>query len=137
MIEFGTSATIALYIVLIFVLIFALVTVVFLGAIAVALTILHRQFEQVLVKADPVVMRMNDVLVTVQKVTSNVGERADEVLIKGEAIVDGIADKVENTATVVQETVTKPLINLSSLLAAVSKGFAIFTGGKQSRNGRN
>jgi hypothetical protein len=130
MIEFGTSATVALYIVLVFVLIFALVTVTFLGAIAFALNVLHQQFEKVLIKADPIVLKLNDVLVTVQKVTSNVGEKADDILVKGEAIVDDVADKVEGTATIVQETVTKPLINLSSLLAAIAKGFAIFTGGK-------
>jgi hypothetical protein len=131
-----TSATIALYIVLVFVLIFALVTVGLLGAVAFALNILHKQFESVLVKADPVIVRVNDVLVTVQKVTSNVGEKADDILTKGETIVDGIADKVEGTATVVQQTVTKPLISFSSLLAAIIRAFSNFTGSARSSNGR-
>jgi hypothetical protein len=51
--------------------------------------------------------------------------------------VEDIADKVEDTANVVQKTVTKPLINLSSLIAGISKGFATFSGGKHSNNGRN
>jgi len=135
--ELGTSATIALYTVLIFVLIFALISVAALGVIAFALRMLNIQIDQALNKADPVILKVNDFLITLQKVTSNVGEKADDVLEKGEAIVENIADKVEDTATVVQKTVTKPLINLSSLIAGISKGFAAFSGNKHSNNGRN
>jgi hypothetical protein len=133
----GASATIALYVSLIFVLIFALIAVTALGVIAFALRVINIQIDKLFITADPIVLKINDFLITLQKVTSDVGEKADEVLIKGEAIVEDIADKVEDTANVVQKTVTKPLINLSSLIAGISKGFATFSGGKHSNNGRN
>ena len=133
----GTSATIALYVVLVFVLFFAIITVVILGIIGFALRLLNTQIDLALSKTDPIVLKINDFLITLQRVTSTVGEKADEVLVKGEAIVEDIADKVEETVNVVEKTVTKPLINLSSVLAGISKGFATFTGGKHSNNGRN
>jgi uncharacterized protein YoxC len=116
---------------------FAIVTVVTLGVIAFGLRLLNQQIDQALNKTDPVILKINDFLITLQRVTSNVGEKADEVLIKGEAIVEDIADKVEETATVVEKTITKPLINLSSVMAGITKGFATFTGSKHSNNGRN
>jgi uncharacterized protein YoxC len=134
---FSAAATIALYIVLIFVLIFALIAVAALGVIAFALRMLNIQIDRAFDKADPIILKINDFLITLQRVTSNVGEKADEVLVKGEAIVEDIADKVEDTATVVQKTVTKPLINLSSIIAGITKGFATFSGSKNSNNGRN
>ena len=135
--DLGTAATIAIYIVLVFVLLFATVTIALLGAIAFGLRFLNVQIDLALTKSEPIVLKINDFLITLQKVTSNVGEKADDILSKGEAVVEDIADKVEDTATVVQKTVTKPLINLSSLMAGISKGFSSFGAGKNSNNGRN
>ena len=64
---------------------------------------------------------------TVQRVTTNVGEKADQILTKGEALTDDVTDRVEKTAGVVQKSVTGPLISLSSLITGVSKGFSVYT----------
>ena len=106
---------------------FSLVTVGLLGAIAFALSKLVGILDKVTNKLDPVIVKATDAIETVQRVTSNVGAKADTLLIKGEALTDDVSDRVEKTAGVVQSAVLGPLINLSSLINGVSKGFAVYT----------
>ena len=112
--ELSTAATVALYVVLFFVLLFAVITVAFLGAIAFGLRELNKVANRALNKVDPILAKVNDTLTTAQRVTMNVGEKADTVLSRGEQITDDLAVKISATATVVESSVTKPLINLSS-----------------------
>jgi uncharacterized protein YoxC len=132
----STAAVVALYIVLFFVLLFAIIAVGCLGAIAFALLQIRRVAEQALDKADPLVMRVNETLITAQRIAMNVGEQSDTILTRGERITEDLAQKIEATSTVVEKSVTSPLINLSSLIAGVSKGVATFSGIKNSTNGR-
>jgi uncharacterized protein YoxC len=106
---------------------FAIVTVGLLGAIAFALNKLVNAIDKLVDKADPVIGKATDVIETVQRVTTNVGEKADQILTKGEALTDNVTDRVEKTAGVVQKSVTGPLISLSSLITGVSKGFSVYT----------
>ena len=118
------AATAALWI---FVGFFAVVTVGLLGAMALALTKLVKLLDTVTNKLDPVIAKASDTIETVQRVTTNVGEKADQILTKGEALTDNVSDRVEKTAGVVQHAVTEPLINLSSLITGLSKGFSVYT----------
>lgn len=106
---------------------FAIVTVALLGAMAFALNKLVTTLDTVVNKIDPVISKATDTIETVQRVTTNVGEKADQILTKGEALTDNVTDRVEKTADVVQKSVTGPLINLSSLITGVSKGFSVYT----------
>jgi hypothetical protein len=121
----STGETVALYIVLFFVLIFAVLTVTLLGMIAFALRKLHKQADIALDKVDPVLAKTTDVLVTVEQVTTNVGEKTDTILTRGEELANSLAQKVEGTATVVEKTVTNPLINLASLMAGLTRVFSV------------
>jgi len=121
----SAGETVALYIVLFFVLIFAILTVALLGAIAYALLKLRKQVDVALDKVDPVLMKTTDVLGTVERVTMNVGEKTDSILTRGEELANNLAQKVEGTASVVEKTVTSPLINLSSLLAGLTRIFSV------------
>lgn len=118
------AATTSLFI---FVGLFALITVGLLGAMAFALMKLVSLLDKVVSKIDPVIAKATDTIETVQRVTTNVGEKADQILTKGEALTDNVSDRVEKTAGVVQKSVTEPLINLSSLITGVSKGFSVYT----------
>ncbi len=118
------AATTSLFI---FVGLFALITVGLLGAMAFALSKLVKLLDTVVNKIDPVVSKATDAIETVQRVTANVGEKADQILTKGEVLTDNMTDRVEKTADVVQKSVTGPLINLSSLITGVSKGFSVYT----------
>lgn len=113
---------------------FAITTVGLLGAMAFALNKLVKLLDTVVNKIDPVVNKATDVIETVQRVTTNVGEKADQILTKGEALTDNVSGRVEKTADVVQKSVTGPLISLSSLITGVSKGFSVYT---RSSNGRS
>ena len=118
------AATTSLFI---FVGLFALITVGLLGAMAFALMKLVSLLDKVVSKIDPVIAKATDTIETVQRVTANVGEKADQILTKGEALTDNVSDRVEKTAGVVQKSVTEPLIKLSSLITGVSKGFSVYT----------
>ena len=118
------AATAALWI---FVGLFAIVTVGLLGVMAFALTKLVKLLDTVTNKLDPVIAKATDTIETVQRVTTNVGEKADQILTKGEALTDNVSGRVEKTADVVQHAVTEPLINLSSLITGISKGFSVYT----------
>lgn len=118
------AATTSLFI---FVGLFALITVGLLGAMAFALNKLVKLLDTVVNKIDPVIAKATDTIETVQRVTTNVGEKADQILTKGEALTDNVTDRVEKTADVVQKSVTGPLISLSSLITGVSKGFSVYT----------
>ncbi len=120
---FGPVASFAL---VFFVVLFALITVGLFAALAIAITKMQQQVTKLTDKLEPVIVKASATLDTVQRVTANVGEKADTILTRGEALTESLSVKVENTADVVQETVTTPLINLSSLLAGLSKGFSVW-----------
>lgn len=110
----------------VFVGLFAIITVGLLGALVFALMKLQKQVDTLTGKLDPVIGKASDTLDTVQRVTQNVGEKADTILTRGEALTENVSGKVETTAGMVQKTVTTPLIGLSSLIAGVSKGFSVY-----------
>ena len=107
--------------------IFSLITVGLLGAIAFALSKMVALLNTATNKMDPLIVKTTDAIETVQRVTNNIGAKADQVLIKGEALTDDVSGRVEKTAGVVQSAVIGPLINLSSLISGVSKGFAVYS----------
>lgn len=105
---------------------FSLITVVLFGAIAFALNKLVSLLATMTNKLDPLIGKATDAVETVQRVTTNVGAKVDQVLVKGEALTDDVSGRVEKTAGVVQSAVIGPLINISSLINGVSKGFAVY-----------
>lgn len=96
------------------------------AAIAIALRKVEQQVEKVTRMAEPLVAKVSNTLDTVQRITENVGEKADTILTKGEALTDDLAVKVEKTSTVVQKSVASPLINLSSLITGLSAGLSVW-----------
>lgn len=105
---------------------FSLITVALFGAIAFALNKLVTLLTSVTDKLDPLIGKATSAVETVQRVTTSVGAKADQVLVKGEALTDDVSGRVEQTAGVVQSAVIGPLINISSLINGVSKGLAVY-----------
>ena len=128
----------ALTAIFIFVGIFALITVVLLGAVAFALNKITKQVDILTGKIDPIIVKTTDTLDTVNRVTMIVGEKADHILTRGETLTDNVSDRVEKTAGVVQNAVTTPLINLSGMIAGVTKGVSVWSrASKAGVNGTN
>ncbi len=119
-----TAATVSLYIVLVFVVIFALLTVALLGMIAFSLRSLQTKVDTALDQVAPVLSKTTETLDTVQRVTSNIGERADAILERSESATEDVARKVEATASVVQKSISTPLINFASLVAGITEGLS-------------
>jgi len=124
MMTLNSAATVSLYIVLVFVVIFAVLTVVLLFLIAFSLRALQSKVDTALAKVEPVLEKTTETLDTVQRVTSNIGERADAILERSENLTDNVARKVETTASVVQKAVATPLINISSVVAGLAEGLS-------------
>lgn len=117
----------------IFVAIFSIIAVAALVIMALALNKLQSALTALTAKVEPIVAKASDTLDTVNRVTVNVGEKADHILARGEVLTGNVSQNIEKAANVVQTTVTTPLINLSSLISGVSKGFSVWS--KASTNG--
>lgn len=109
-----------------------LIVVALLAVVAISLLKLNQKLERITDMAEPVVNKASDTLDSVQRVTSNVGEKADKILARGVELTESVSGNVEKTATVVHQTVTTPLIKLSSVIAGVSKSVSVYTGRSQS-----
>ncbi len=116
----------ASWILVVFGAIFSLTTVGLLGALAFAMTKIQQQLTKLTDKLEPVVVKASDTLDTVNRITVSVGEKADHILTRGEVMTENVSQNVEKTASAVQSAVTTPLINLSSLITGVSKGFSVW-----------
>lgn len=128
----SVTATICLFVLVI---LFALISVVLLAVVAFSLNKIGGQVEKLTNMAEPVVTKASNTLDTVQRVTMNVGEKADNILTRGETLTENVSANVEKTANVVQHTVTTPLIKVSSMLAGVTKGFSVYaSNGKSHRS---
>jgi len=114
-----------------------LLTVGLLGAIAVALVKLNQKLETITNMAEPVAVKASNTLDSVQRVTMSVGEKADQILSRGVELTDSVSGNVEKTASVVHQTVTTPLIKLSSVIAGVSRGISVYTGQNRSNGHTN
>jgi predicted PurR-regulated permease PerM len=125
----SSLATVLLFVI---VAVFALIAVGMLAVVAIALIKLNKQLEKLTDLAEPIAVKASDTLDQVQRVTVSVGEKADQILTRGVDLTDNVSSNVERTANVVQQTVTKPLIKLSSVIAGVSKTISVYSG--NSRN---
>ena len=123
-----TTAAICLYIT---VAVCQLIVVGLLAVVAISLLKLNNKLEKITDMAEPVVNKASDTLDSVQRVTANVGEKADQILTRGVELTESVSGNVEKTATVVHQTVTTPLIKLSSVIAGVSKSVSVYTGRSQ------
>jgi len=117
--------------------VFALIAVAMLAILAIALVKLNKQLEKITNLAEPIAVKASDTLDGVQRVTMSVGEKADQILTRGVELTGSLSTNVERTTTVVQETVTKPLIKLSSVIAGVSKTISVYTGSSRSNGHSN
>lgn len=121
-----------------FVAFFAFIVIGLLAGLVIGLRALNSKLDTLTKMAEPAINKVSDTLDTVQRVTMNVGEKTDAILSRGETLTGNVSGHVERTASVVQNTVTTPLINLSSTLAGVSKAFAVYGNAFSSKhNGRN
>jgi predicted PurR-regulated permease PerM len=123
-VQFGPWAS---FFLVAFVLLFAFTTVALFGVIAFALKKVQQQIDKLTVMAEPLVAKASNTLDTVQRITENVGEKADAILTKGEVITDNLTEKVDQTSSVVQKTVTTPLINFSSLIKGLGVGMTVWS----------
>jgi len=108
------------------VLLFAFVTVALLAALAMAVIKINHKLEKLTNTLEPIAVKASDTLESVQRVTSSVGEKADQILTRGVALTENVSTNVERTASAVQKTVTTPLIKLSSVIAGVSKSVSVY-----------
>jgi predicted PurR-regulated permease PerM len=128
-----TLHPVAAFALIFFVAIFAIITVALLAALTIAVTKTQQQLEKLANLAEPLADKASNTLDTVQRITVNVGEKADQILTRGEALTENVSTRVEKTSQVVQSAVTTPLINFSSLISGLSSG--LFTWSRAAKSG--
>jgi len=106
-------------VVIIFVFLFALITVTLLGVVAYCLFKMQRQVDRLTTLAEPLADKVSTTLDEVQRVTVTVGDRADTILERSEHLTDHVATKIEQTSSIIQSSVTSPLIKVSSLVNGI------------------
>jgi len=109
------------------VILFGLITVALLGVVAFCLVKMQQQVDRLTTMAEPLAEKASTTLDEVQRVTVTVGDRADTILGRGETLTDHVATRVEQTASVIQSTVTSPLIKLSSLVNGIIAALSTYT----------
>jgi predicted PurR-regulated permease PerM len=105
--------------VIIFVFLFGLITVTLLGVVAYSLLKMQQQVDRLTTLAEPLSNKASTTLDEVQRVTVSVGDRADTILERSEHLTDHVATKIEQTSTIIQSSVTSPLIKVSSLVNGI------------------
>ncbi len=135
MMHLSLAAEIAFWIFMFFVFVMSITTVVLLAGVVFGLTKLNDKIDQTLETARPLVEKTSTLLDTAQRVTMNTGEKVDSILTEGEELTGRLSRKVDHTASIVEKTVTTPLINISSVIAGVSKGFEVFNRATSNGNG--
>jgi len=105
--------------VIIFVFLFGFVTVTLLGVVAYSLYKMQQQVDKLTTLAEPLANKVSTTLDEVQRVTVNVGDRADTILERSEHLTDHVANKIEQTSSIIQSSVTSPLIKVSSLVNGI------------------
>jgi len=105
--------------VIIFVFLFGLITVTLLGVVAYSLLKMQQQVDRLTTLAEPLANKASTTLDEVQRVTVSVGDRADTILERSEHLTDHVATKIEQTSTIIQSSVTSPLIKVSSLVNGI------------------
>jgi uncharacterized protein YoxC len=105
--------------VIIFVFLFGIITVTLLGVVAYSLLKMQQQVDRLTTLAEPLANKVSTTLDEVQRVTVTVGDRADTILERSEHLTDHVATKIEQTSSIIQSSVTSPLIKVSSLVNGI------------------
>jgi uncharacterized protein YoxC len=111
----STSALWAVFLVI-------LLNTVFLAGIAVALWILNAKLNEMLGKAQPLLDKTSQALQRVEETTQKLSGRVDQMLDRAGSVVENVAEKVDTTTAIAEETISQPLIGAASLLAGLSRG---------------
>lgn len=127
---------IASTILVVFFILASLLLVGLIGAVAFLVWKLNSILERYEEKIEPVLEKADSVLTLIGEKTDSIGGKAEILLTQGEEMAENVHDKVDRTATAVQQTINAPIIRANSLAAAVTEGWATFRR-LQARTARN
>jgi predicted PurR-regulated permease PerM len=116
--------------------VFSLLTLGALGALAWGVFRLNTELEKLHAKADPLLGKTDEILGLVSEKVTTIGTSAENILLQSEAMTGNLTAKVDQTASAVQKTVHAPLISINALLAGVQHGATVFRQGSKQRNKR-
>lgn len=106
--------------------VFALVTAGALVGLALALRTLNTKLEDLIGRAEPLLIKADDLLTLTNTKLASIGDKAEGILAQGEETAENVHHRVDKTATAVQRTIHAPIIGLNSLAAGISRGVATF-----------
>jgi len=77
-------------------------------------------------KVDPILTKLDSILVLAQDKLVTVGGQTEAILEQGEEMTGNVQERVERTSIVVQRTVNAPLIGINSIWAGLARGVKTF-----------
>ena len=98
-----------------------------LGFFLYSLIKLNEKLESLEGKINPLLVKTEEILTLTNEKIVSLGKRTDSILTHGEAVAEGVHDKVDRTATSVQRTVNAPIIGLNSIAVGLMHGLQTFS----------
>ena len=98
-----------------------------LAVVCAALLKLNKRLDDWASRLDPLLEKADTALSVTTETVENLGSRAEVVLERSEAAVEGVQDKVDRAAEAVTHVVNAPIIQTNSLLAGLSRGLSTFS----------
>lgn len=116
--------------------------------LAVSAYLIYRQVRGLNEKARVLLSQAESALETVKETAVSIGERAEkvsgDVVTKAEHIADlservaeRVAQRVDTTSAIVQEAISRPVINLASVRTGVHKGLEVWQELSKARGGND
>jgi hypothetical protein len=117
---------VATSILVIFYLVASLVLIVLIGVTAYLLFRVNTVLEAFQARLDPLLTKADVLLATATEKVDSIGGKTEAILGEAEATAGAAHDRVERTAAVVQQTVSRPIVGVNALVAGVTRGAATF-----------
>lgn len=90
--------------------------------------------EKTLPKIQPTLENVSDTTARVSDLVDKISPKVVQIADQGETTVHSVGEKVKATSNIVTENVTRPIVNIASLLTGVQKGLEVWQTAKDTQS---
>ena len=100
-------------------------------AVAIALTLfalrLRKSVTTMTNRVQPLIAQATETVKIVNGVAQSVKDHAEAIMDKAEKTVDNVAQKIKTTTSIIQESISPPIITIASFMTGVSRGLEVLS----------
>jgi uncharacterized protein YoxC len=115
------------------IIVIGLIAVVQMIAIAALLFVIKNLAEEIRERVDPLISKVNSLLVTANEIAQNVQGKTEHITDKAAQTTDVLSNRVEKLSGFMQGVVTAPVIKGSAMMEGVVRGFRVWRGLRKRR----